>query len=722
MRKTNDKKTRRILFGTVLVILFSVNLIGQDITGSFEHWNISGPTGGDVRTIVIDPKNKNHLFISTFDGQVHASYDGGKTWKLLVNFNRSRLILDDLIIDPRDSNVMYVSGHRHKQSGGFFKTTDGGKTWREASELSNEAIHAMTQSSQEPNMLLVGTVNGVWVSRDSGDSWSRLLSPTSPKKLDALAIDPKDVNTIYAGTWWRAYKTTDGGKNWYLIKEGMIDDSDIFAIDISSQNPENVITSTCSGIYQSFNKGEKWHKIKGIPYQSRRTRAILRKPGQSETIYAGTTKGFWMSSNGGGKWSLTTSDTLEINAIAVHPDEPDKIYIATNNYGVMVSNDGGRNFGSNNGNFSSRFTYNITPDIEFPNRLYAKTINTTTGGGFIFVSNDFGRTWTPSVQNIDTRRTISYSLIQDKVNPRILYLGTNFGLYESTDRGATWTQIKHPEPNKEQSAERKDVRQEQGSKHRKAIANLAKTNTGAESVLATKINVLEHTNDGKNGYFAGTNKGLYRSYDIAKGWEKINLGESVRDQVFAVHVSLERPNTIWVGTAVSGVLVSHDGGATWRRVGMEIILDRVPVSSIMSNPGRPNDIFVGTVQTLYLSRDNGITWSRRGGDLPMGNYNSIVVNPNDSDEIFVASSRERNGGIFQSTDAGWTWKRIDRGESLASRRVWSLMLNPNNPNELLAGTHSSGIYRIERKQNNGLDEPKVESKRKLTRARIADTR
>lgn len=718
MRKINDKKNRRILFGTFLVILFSVNLIGQDITGGFEHWNISGPTGGDVRTIVIDPKNKNHLFISTFDGQVHASYDGGKTWKLLVNFNRSRLILDDLIIDPRDSNVMYVSGHRHKQSGGFFKTTDGGKTWREASELSNEAIHAMTQSSQEPDMLLVGTVNGVWVSRDSGDSWGRLLSPTSPKKLDALAIDPKDVNTIYAGTWWRAYKTIDGGKNWYLIKEGMIDDSDIFAIDISPQNPENVITSTCSGIYQSFNKGEKWHKIKGIPYQSRRTRAILRKLGQPETIYAGTTKGFWMSSNGGEKWSLTTSDTLEINAIAVHPDETDKIYIATNNYGVMVSNDGGRNFGSNNGNFSSRFTYNITPDIEFPNRLYAKTINTTTGGGFIFVSNDSGRTWTPSVQNIDTRRTISYSLIQDKVNPRILYLGTNFGLYESTDRGATWTQIKHPE----QSAERKDVRQEQSSKHRKAIENLDLTNTGVESVLATKINVLEHTNDGKNGYFAGTNKGLYRSYDIAKGWEKINLGESVRDQVFAVHVSLERPNTIWVGTSVSGVLVSHDGGATWRRVGMEIILDRVPISSIMSNPGKPNDIFVGTVQTLYLSRDNGITWSRRGGDLPMGNYNSIVVNPNDSDEIFVASSRERNGGIFQSTDAGWTWKRIDRGTSLASRRVWSLMLNPNNPNELLAGTHSSGIYRIERKRNSGLDKPKVESKQKLTRVRIVNTR
>ena len=172
----------------------------------------------------------------------------------------------------------------------------------------------------------------------------------------------------------------------------------------------------------------------------------MLNPYKKGAVYAGTTEGFWMSSNGGTSWRLTTSRNLEINSIAVHKANPDKIYIATNNYGVMVSNDGGKNFGANNGNFTSRFTYNIVPDIEKPNRLYATTINTATGGGFLFISNDFGRTWAPAVKNIDTKRTIAYTLAQDRINPNKLYIGTNYGIFQSLDRGSTWKQLKAPKP------------------------------------------------------------------------------------------------------------------------------------------------------------------------------------------------------------------------------------------------------------------------------------
>ena len=63
-------------------------------------------------------------------------------------------------------------------------------------------------------------------------------------------------------------------KHWRLIKDGMIDDSDIFAITIDPRNPDHIIASACSGIYDSQNKGEKWLKVNGIPSQSRRTRDI----------------------------------------------------------------------------------------------------------------------------------------------------------------------------------------------------------------------------------------------------------------------------------------------------------------------------------------------------------------------------------------------------------------------------------------------------------------
>ena len=356
-------------------------------------WQVLGPNGGDVRSIAIDPRDKDKVYISTMDGQVHVSADSGKTWRLLASFGRAMLVLDQLLVDSRDSNVLYASGHRGKLPGGFFKSTDGGVNWKEAKDLREQAIHAMSQSETDASVLYVGTKEGVWMSKNSGEDWSRIESASMPLDINSFAVDPKNPDTLYAGTTWRPYKSTDSGKSWKLIKAGMIDDSDIFAITIDSENNNHIIASACSGIYESVNGGEKWRKIQGIPGQSRRTRDIMQHPSRPGTLYAGTTEGFWMSANGGKSWSLTTTRNLEINKIAVHPQAPDRVFIATNNYGVMVSNDGGRNFVQTNTSFTSRFTYSITPDVELPDRLYATTMNTSSSGGFLFYSEDGGENW-----------------------------------------------------------------------------------------------------------------------------------------------------------------------------------------------------------------------------------------------------------------------------------------------------------------------------------------
>jgi len=174
--------------------------------------------------------------------------------------------------------------------------------------------------------------------------------------------------------------------NWRLIKAGMIDDSDVFAITVNSNNRNHIFASACSGIYESLNGGEQWKKIQGIPSTSRRTRALIQHPSIPGTVYAGTTQGFWMSTNGGKNWSMTTNRNLEINSIAVHPAAPSKVFIGTNNYGVMVSNDGGKSFVPSNTNLTSRLTYAVVTDATQPGRLYATTQNTATSGGFVFYS------------------------------------------------------------------------------------------------------------------------------------------------------------------------------------------------------------------------------------------------------------------------------------------------------------------------------------------------
>jgi photosystem II stability/assembly factor-like uncharacterized protein len=728
-------------------------------------WRTTGPPGGDVRGLVVDPSDPDRFYFGTLDGQIYTSTDGGRQWRLLYNFGKPKMFVDHIIVDPRNSRVLYVGGHRHDIAGGFFKSTDGGVTWKESAQLKNEALHSLAQSEANPNTLIAGTFNTIFRSDDAGETWKQLPTKDVPglQHVESLAIDPRTTDTIYAGTFWLPYKTTDGGQTWRSIKNGMIDDSDIFAIDIDPRDPNHIIASACSGIYESKNAGESWRKVQGIPSQSRRTRAILQHPSVAGIVFAGTTEGFWRSDKGGDadSWMVTTSRQLEINSIAVHPSRPEVVYIGTNNYGVMVSNDGGKSFTPTNGGFSGRFAYAILPDRETPNRLYASTINTATGGGFLFVSNDNGESWRPSMRSMPSR-LITYAIVQDTRDANVLYLGTNLGVYRSIDRGTSWAPVWSPATTeKKKTATKKTTRaprtktaprpgQEtvlhaqqalvaagyhlgepdgktgtattaaikkfQGDRHLPVTGKLDAITLGALGVgnsasgpatteqanliIADAVNTLVHTVDAETqqpGYLAATNTGLYRSLDPNKGWQKLSYG-SFDPRTTSISNNLKTPETIWVGTPSSGVLVSRDSGKTWSQV-VGIPTD-MPVNTVVQDPQRPDYIYVGTKQTVFLSHDGGKTWSRRGGNLPFGDFTSILVNPRNGDEIFVGNAyqiSEVGGGVYRSMDGGNTWARIDpKDRRLPSQRIWALAFDPHDNDVLFVGSHSAGVYVVPR--------------------------
>jgi photosystem II stability/assembly factor-like uncharacterized protein len=695
----NIYKNKLIILAFIVFTAIQVFANSSSDTLKFGDWKVVGPNGGDIRAVAVDPKDKNRLYATTVDSQVYRSLDAGKSWKHLVTFNRPQITLDNLMIDSQDSNKIYVSGHRHKEPGGFFRSDDGGETWKESKDLRNQAIHALTQSDKDPKMFVAGGFGKVFISLDSGENWNQVQDekPFNEIIVDSVAVDPRDSNIIFAGTSYRAYKTIDGGKTWALKKDGMIDDSDVFVIDINKQNPDHIIASACSGIYESYNNGELWKKIQGIPSQSRRTRAILQNPSGNGGIYAGTTEGFWMSADAGKTWALTTQRELEVNSISVNADEPNKIYIATNNYGLMISNDGGRNFAINNGNLTSRFILDITPDIQKPNRFYATTKNTATGGGFFFISDDNGQTWKPSMQNLSIIRTVPFSFLQDAITPNTLYLGTNIGMYRSLDRGISWTQLPVPKiiPAKKSVTKKviakKGVKPAAKSPLKPVIATSSIKRVGG---FAETVNKLVYSNDGKNSMFAATNKGLFRTNNVATGWDKFSFGSGIDERIFSVASSSKMPTRIFAGTTLSGLVVSNDNGLTWLKISG--VPTTAPVVAIQIDPENADLIYVGTTQALYLSRDGGTNWSRRS-NLPPGSFSAILINPSNTNEVFVGSSLEGSGGIYQSVDAGKNWKRIDDKDlSLPTRRVWALSFDPKNNNRILIGTHSSGIYIIER--------------------------
>lgn len=766
-----------VVFGLQLSVLPSPVSADDETSanpaGYSSAWQATGPPGGDVRDLVVDPSNAERLYFGTLDGQIYTSSNGGKQWELLYNFNRPKLFVDHILVDPRDSRILYVAAHRHKEPGGFFKSTDGGRKWKESSELKSEALHSITQSKSNPDVLIVGTFNGMFRSDDAGDSWQQLPTQSTAGLLhvESLAMDPRSTNVIYAGTWYLPYKTVDGGKTWKSIKNGIIDDSDIFAIDIDPRDPNHLIASACSGIYETKNAGDSWRKVQGIPSQSRRTRAILQHPSVPGLVFAGTTEGFWRSERGGDadSWMVTTSRQLEINSITVHPSNPETIFIGTNNYGVMVSYDSGKTFNPTNGGYSGRFANSIVADREMPDRIYAATINTATGGGFLFTSADNGQTWRPSMRNMPAR-LITYSILQDMRDANIIYLGTNLGIYRSTDRGVSWAPIwagnatsdkaKKPAASGAKKGARSVATKRKAPAVRKADdtilgaqnalnragynigvpdgkagtktsvaikrfqsdrslpvtgkldaitlaalgVNTTEGSAGEETsslILTDAINALVHTIDADSGrpaMLAATNAGLYRTIDPLKGWQRLPYTTGIDPRTTCIATSPQHPEVIWVGTAASGVIVSRDAGQSWRQVSG--IPTEVPVNTIAQDPQRPDRVYVGTKQAFYSSHDNGATWSRRGGNLPFGDFTSILINARNTDEIFVGNAYQKGesgGGVFRTLNAGKTWARIDPGEKrLPSQRIWSLAFDGQDQNVLFVGSHSAGVYVVPR--------------------------
>ena len=166
--------------------------------------------------------------------------------------------MDNILVDESDPKTLlvgtWVVDH---PDGGLFISHDAGKSWTSVEGMKGQSIRALSQAPSDAKIFIAGTLKGVFRSEDSGVHWNQITPAGSMDlhEVESIAIDPKDPRTIYAGTWHLPWKTTDGGANWHNIKQGLIDDSDVFSIIIDPTVTSVVYTSACSGIYRSDTGG-----------------------------------------------------------------------------------------------------------------------------------------------------------------------------------------------------------------------------------------------------------------------------------------------------------------------------------------------------------------------------------------------------------------------------------------------------------------------------------
>jgi len=154
-------------------------------------WQPLGPDGGTVRSLTLDPKNPDRIFLGTSAGRLYLSTDNGTSWSRYAQLGAAEMVLDHVVIDPNNSKIIYVAAWNAQSpnEGDLFRSNDGGKGWEVVQALHGKSIRALALAPSDSKILVAGALDGIYRSRDGGDTWER-ISPehhAEIKQVESIA-------------------------------------------------------------------------------------------------------------------------------------------------------------------------------------------------------------------------------------------------------------------------------------------------------------------------------------------------------------------------------------------------------------------------------------------------------------------------------------------------------------------------------------------------------
>ena len=248
-------------------------------TGS--HWSFSGLGHLTVSSIAVDPSNSANLYAAT-SGGIYTSTNGGTSWALTGPNTANTL---SIAVDPQAPNVV-IAG----TSGNIFRSTASGVagSWVLTTSPGGGATNKLTFDPTNPTRVYAARGTGVWVSHDTGGSWTIMSSPLP--NSTAVAVDPFNSNVLYAGSLDNSgagldklYKSTDGGVTWAGILGGGVRD-----VVTSPVNANTLYVVGRVGFFRSSSAGASFNP-RELAYLQLSHLAVVG--GTPDTIYTGTAGG-----------------------------------------------------------------------------------------------------------------------------------------------------------------------------------------------------------------------------------------------------------------------------------------------------------------------------------------------------------------------------------------------------------------------------------------------
>ena len=425
----------------------------------------------DIATY-LDTANSKLFDTPVIGAEVYKSDDAGKTWTKTHDeyiddlFYSYGYYFGEIRVNPKDKNSIYLCGVP------IIRSDDGGKTF---TSISKENVHADHQTLWvNPNLkghLIDGNDGGVNISYDNGESWIKCNNP-AVGQFYTVNVDHEEPYNVYGGLQdngvWVGPNTHKEDKSWH--QEGKypyesIMGGDGMQVQIDNRNSDIVYTGYQFGNYYRINRAtdkntyiQPKHNLGEKPYRFNWQTPILLSSHNQDILYLGGNK-LMRSMNQGDDWQAISADLTQgakdgnvaygtLTSISESPFEFGVMYTGSDDGLVHVTKNSGGNWTTISNTFpKDLWVTRVIASKHKKSRVYV-TLNGYRNDHFtsyIYMSNDFGTTWTSISSNIP--HSAVNVIKEDENNEHILYVGTDNGLYVSFNNGKYWDAFSNGLPN-----------------------------------------------------------------------------------------------------------------------------------------------------------------------------------------------------------------------------------------------------------------------------------
>jgi photosystem II stability/assembly factor-like uncharacterized protein len=343
----------------------------------------------------------------------------------------------------------------------IFKTTDGGTTWSNVSELMHPDQHGISVSATNPSLVVVANDGGVYASTNAGATWhgANGVAPNALAITQAYrgTAHPSDPDGFYIGTQDNGEDKFSGSLSWREVFGG-----DGGYTELDYQNPDTVYEEYIYlDMWRSDDAGNTWHeKITGIDQNDAAEfiAPFVMDPNVPSTLYAATNR-VYRTVNRGDTWAALSGPLSPeaFSAVAVSRSDSNTLYagnaeFAAGRSGIWVTRDGGATwrgpFGSANGLPPFQTLADLQVDPVDANLAYATYGGFTGSSGLaqhVFKTSNGGLTWVNVSLGLPDIPVNSLAI--DPAHHNIVYIGTDIGVFKSTDAGGGWSTLNASLPN-----------------------------------------------------------------------------------------------------------------------------------------------------------------------------------------------------------------------------------------------------------------------------------